>query len=539
MKRHWKLNDFVCEEKIMKWILVAFVVVAAGCTYKIEPAVSEKNLIVEVFVRTPDGNTLRLSSAPVKIVDEKALTDALVKVASQESLQEGIPPSLFDSFFADLTGVKGFEGIITDAEGQAVITGVKPRHFVVVRGTRRTATETDQYLWVAPATETRNDKLLLGSHNVGGARAIAVLASRPNLNQSLADRLQAEAEQALSTHQYEAAHRLATEAKSFLPPESQAKAEELLTRIFTTGGGELRSYEEAQGRLRCVALSPDNQQALVGNDLNLISLWDLGNGRPVRVFKGHKGPVNTLQFSADGKLALSGADDNEVKLWDVSTGQELRSLSGHVGTIYCVGFSPSGEFAYSGSADGTWRLWEVATGRKMMTYAVRGGSVQSVAISPNGKLAISGGAEGTVRVWEITSGRELTSFTPHSQPIRSVAFSPDGRSILTGSADSTVKLLDASGGRELRTFRGHRGQVSAVKFSNDGKFILSGGADGTLKVWDVATGDEVRTLVAHAGGVNSLALSRDSQYALSGGADNTLRLWQLPRTPAVVANNKP
>ena len=87
-------------------------------------------------------------------------------------------------------------------------------------------------------------------------------------------------------------------------------------------------------------------------------LWDVAQGRQVRVLAGHTEQVESVSFSPDGTLLASASWDLTVKLWDMASGQELASLTGHTGWIKAVAFSPDGTMLASGE-NNQMRLWRV------------------------------------------------------------------------------------------------------------------------------------------------------------------------------------
>ena len=243
-----------------------------------------------------------------------------------------------------------------------------------------------------------------------------------------------------------------------------------------------------------VAFSPDGRYALSGNGDKTLKLWDVSNGKEVRIFHGHTDSISSVAFSPDGRYALSGSKDKTLKLWDVSTGKEVRTFHGHINYIYSVAFSPDGRYALSGARNKTLKLWNVSTGKEVRTFQSYLDYAYSVAFSPDGRYALSGGKgkdkDRILMLWDVYTGKEVRTFQGHADYISSVAFSPDGRYALSGSKDKTLKLWDVSNGKEVRTFHGHSEEIYSVAFSPDGRYALSGGKDQTLKLWDVSTGTQ-------------------------------------------------
>ncbi|MES1242737.1 MAG: DUF4365 domain-containing protein [Acidobacteriota bacterium] len=74
---------------------------------------------------------------------------------------------------------------------------------------------------------------------------------------------------------------------------------------------------------------------------------------------GHTRSVRSVAFSPDGKRALSGSSDKTIRIWDVEDGRCLRVLEGHSDTIWSVAWSHDGRRAYSAAQNGVMRVWEL------------------------------------------------------------------------------------------------------------------------------------------------------------------------------------
>jgi WD40 repeat protein len=143
-------------------------------------------------------------------------------------------------------------------------------------------------------------------------------------------------------------------------------------RVWDLAGGETIATHHPffTDTTRCLALSPDGSQLLVGpGQLDLagreiqkadIALLDARTGETLLNLEGHTAEALSLVFSPDGRYALSGSRDQTVRLWDVITGEQLAVLTGHTGIVWRVAFSPDGLTGYSTSDDGSFRVWDLS-----------------------------------------------------------------------------------------------------------------------------------------------------------------------------------
>lgn len=531
------------------YLCITLILLAAGCS---QQPVEEINKSVEVTVKTADGP---VASATVKVVDEQAAAKALIALAGHADLKGGIPESEFGQFFQSLSPAGETEVLTTDAEGKAVIQRLRGQQFVV--------TQNGQNLWLAAASETRDQKLHLGPETTGGKHALQALISQPAVSDALVTAarqafgkgqfdlartlalasgsstvvmeitrgevagLQRQAEQAMQEKNYDAAEKAALRANELIPSDPGTKA--LLDRVLTEYGGEVRTITGHKSAVTAVAYSPDGKFTLSGSDDKTLKLWNTEDGKEVRTFTGHRGAVTAVAFNPTGELAVSGSADGTLRLWDVATGQQLHATEGLGWKIASVAINPSGRLAASGADDNRVTLWELPKLERTRALAGHGWSVTSVAFSANGKSVLSGSDDDSLKLWDVATGREVRSFGNNLAAVTCVALSPDGRLGLSGSKDKTVKLWNLETGRMVQEFKGHTGTVRSVTFSQDGRFAISGSDDGTIRLWNISAGKESRAFTGHMGAVTSVVLSPDGRSIVSGGADSTVKIWQLPQ----------
>ncbi len=80
-------------------------------------------------------------------------------------------------------------------------------------------------------------------------------------------------------------------------------------------------------------------------------MWDTETGNVTHTFLGHEGKVNCLAISPNGGEIVSGGEDKTVKLWRVGTEACFKTLEAHKEEVTCVAISPDGTCIASGSLD--------------------------------------------------------------------------------------------------------------------------------------------------------------------------------------------
>jgi WD40 repeat protein len=272
-----------------------------------------------------------------------------------------------------------------------------------------------------------------------------------------------------------------------------------------------------------------------------------------KVLTGHDTWVQSARFSPNGKLLVSSSDDCTIRIWDVDDGKPLKVLKEYQSHYKAVSFHPNGQLLASGSLDGVVRVWDVETGQLLKNLKGHSGGVWSVDFSSDGRILGSSSDDHTIKLWDVQTGQLLQTLQGHTNWVWSICFSPTNHLLASASSDHTLKLWDVCAGTLLGTVGEHENYVTSVRFSADGRFLGSASADHTIKVWDIIPanlwnsegasigsdagskntpdlhqiGQSVKTLVGHTNIVSSIGFSPDSRYLVSGGADGTVRLWDI------------
>jgi len=64
-----------------------------------------------------------------------------------------------------------------------------------------------------------------------------------------------------------------------------------------------------------------------------------------------------VAISPDSQTLVSGDEDGIIKFWELPSGKELRTLTSHTDFVYDIAVSPTGKILASGSRDNTIKLW--------------------------------------------------------------------------------------------------------------------------------------------------------------------------------------
>ena len=270
------------------------------------------------------------------------------------------------------------------------------------------------------------------------------------------------------------------------------------------------------------------QRTSAGRATPMVRVWDRSSGELLMALAGHEGRIRCVAVSPDGKWIVSGSFDRTLRIWEASTGQEFKSLSGHEDLVICAAFSPDGRKIASGGYDQTVRIWDVATGEQLKTFRMDDQKVVTVDYSPDGKRIAVGCGPGLIRILDADTGQGITASVDHvwyRSTITSVHFGPDGTRLVSGSYDQTVRIWNADTGEEIATFVGHPYIVSVVSFTPDGKRVVSAGPLGGIKIWDANSDRKGTKLLGHEHLVHQLMFTSDGQRLVSCSRDNTIKVW--------------
>ncbi|GHV96328.1 hypothetical protein AGMMS50293_26480 [Spirochaetia bacterium] len=267
------------------------------------------------------------------------------------------------------------------------------------------------------------------------------------------------------------------------------------------------------------------------NSTGLISLWDIQNGRMLKMFTAHDFPINQTAYSTDGYYILTNSFEGKIKIWDAVTTQLTAEFNSKKGEVSSAALYNNDNSVVSGLSDGTLLVWDVTSDKKTLQFK-EDVSITAVQFKSDKKI-LTGLANGVIKLRDEKTGTELKRFEGgHSGYITAVVFSSDEKLIASCSWDTSVIIWDAETAEIVQNLKGHGDPVHSVAFSPNGERLVSASGsifsstgDRTIRIWDVKTGENIQTIYEHSGNVNSAAYSPDGYHILSCSYDGTTRIW--------------
>ncbi len=197
-----------------------------------------------------------------------------------------------------------------------------------------------------------------------------------------------------------------------------------------------------------IALSPDATLALIASKYDKsVYLFDLKTGKLIRSLSAQLDfyyAVHSLAISADNNYALMGTSRNQALYWDLRSGEILKKFGepAYYASLSPVAFSPNYKQALIGSRNNYALIWDLASGELVIALKGNNDMIISVAFSPDGKRALTAAKDKTIRLWEAETGKEIGHLRPMAKAdITSLLVSPDGNYVLAGISDGKEALI--------------------------------------------------------------------------------------------------
>ena len=266
-----------------------------------------------------------------------------------------------------------------------------------------------------------------------------------------------------------------------------------------------------------IAWSPEGKQLATVEQIGLVNIWDVTNGKLKASLRGCSGWIKSISWTANGTRLAAGNDRRTVVIWDVPSGVKLQSLHGHTAPVGCVHWNPDGARLASGGDDGTICVWDAHTGKTLSSLLAPSGPVVALDWHPDGRqLLANSGTAGSreLRIWDTATGEEIVNWS--TGWAESAAYGPDGHRVEWGM--EPVRITDLKTQKVVSSFPGNATYRTAWSPSGDQLASRTGG--GTIKIWNSETESEISTIPGPAW---SVAWSPNER--LLATADREVKVW--------------
>jgi WD40 repeat protein len=216
-------------------------------------------------------------------------------------------------------------------------------------------------------------------------------------------------------------------------------------------------------------------------------LWNIEDGRPLSVLRGHWDDVEDFAFVDDNK-GVTVSRDRRILVWDLKSGAIENILEGHHRDVLSVEYADGR--LYTSGDDMTLRQWDLASGRMLKVWGPFEVETDTCAIDLIHGRVVLGADDGSLRIFDIDSGKPIRTIEAHRSGIKKVAVSPATGDILSAAYDQRIIVWDAHTFEPGTELSGHPATWErSLNWSPDGTHVLAGTFDGTILRWEAANGN--------------------------------------------------
>jgi WD40 repeat protein len=313
--------------------------------------------------------------------------------------------------------------------------------------------------------------------------------------------------------------------------------------IYNLLNGELISdplslkHKSQYKRVYSVDYSPDGSLLVSGHDDDdysdngTVKLWDLNEGKIIRVISNNSGTVKAVKFSPNGTFIAAAGLDSKVRLWDINGDliweeTHLSSIS-----ITTLDFSPTGSLLITGDSLGNLKIWNIANSSAIFFIKEISGHIRTVSsleFSPDGSILASASKDNKIKFWNMIQRVEKVEI-PASPPIgdlKTSAMSLDGLKIATGDSDGNIYFRNLANKKFDSRTRTINGSITSIVFSPNSPLLVTAGESESLIIWNITQDqfNHVKTLSEEKGRVFSVTFSPDGSM-LASSSDSMIRIW--------------
>lgn len=222
------------------------------------------------------------------------------------------------------------------------------------------------------------------------------------------------------------------------------KVWQLIPRVIQTSEISAHSNEISALALLPIQKNQPLKRIASGSWDCLVKVWNLQNGKCLRILKGHKSPINAITAQDNhncDSCVISGSDDGIIKLWNPITGQCLKTLAKNSNEISVLAALPNGNFvsalgSASTSHDNCIKVWDCAAQQYSQILPEHPFIIFTLTALPNGNI-VFGSDDFSVKIWNPSKNRYEHQLKGHTGTIENIVVSTDN---ILASIDSNKNI---------------------------------------------------------------------------------------------------
>jgi WD40 repeat protein len=321
-------------------------------------------------------------------------------------------------------------------------------------------------------------------------------------------------------------------------------------RLYEPSGKYRYAWSNLANMVMSLQFSPDSKRLLYTYGSDTVppigaAILDMVKGPQLVLYKGHENSPICCTFTSDGKQAITGDSISRIRVWDSKTGATVMKLDGKGQTMFAAGWS----------VDGQAIAWGTRTGNDTndignpldRTFCLRnldfGPPPDKTFVRAKAKLGsqrmgynVSETPINMRKMVFLENEARLNTFTlpqPYDH-VRCYGLLPGNRAVI--GTEFCAYLVDVRTGLMLREMSDRGEELWGLAPSPDWRYLLTAGNDQVMRVWNLSTGAMLVALFV--AGDEWIAWTPQGYYAASV-AGESLMGWHLNRGPETLSDFYP
>jgi WD40 repeat protein len=284
--------------------------------------------------------------------------------------------------------------------------------------------------------------------------------------------------------------------------------------------GQVAQQNQAlNAHIQKLVISHNSQYAITQQDGNILTIWDIWNGRPLYQ---RQGVIKTNEpFSQNDKFFAVASDASTVKVYALADGQEFYTFRGHqnLGTIQFV----NGDTQLAAGYDQLMHLWSMSSGQELKVKKNYEGQGCSSVYDFNDQPLLS-----ITNFQYVLLNNQNNSGLCSFQKLNWVISINEASHLIAYGGNSKLTIVNTQSGESHEMAGVNRKNIVSVAISPNGDLLAAAFDDHTLHIWDVNTYQEIMNLYGHSNMITDLKFTPNGRLLISTSTDGTIRLWGVP-----------